>query len=67
MCVHTHGVSMNLCVVPVKLKVSDTATTARSAALVCCIGEGRMIWVWLWAGVRRCTCSLSELGLACDL
>jgi hypothetical protein len=51
-CVHTHGASMNLVDgFPVKLKGSDTAPTARSAALVCCIGEGRMIWVWLGAGV----------------
>ena len=58
-CVHTHGASMKLVDgFPVKLKGSDTAPTAHSAALVCCIGEGRMIWVWLGAAVSGCTCCL---------
>jgi hypothetical protein len=34
-CVHTHGVSMNLCVVPVKVEGSDTATASHSGVLVC--------------------------------
>jgi hypothetical protein len=56
-CVHTHGVSMKFVVgFPVKVEGSDTAPTARSAALVCCIEEEMVIWVWLGAGVSRCTC-----------
>ena len=67
-CVHTHGASMKLVdgpSFPVKQEGSDTAPTARSAAMVCCIGEGMGIWVWLGAGVGGCTCGPATFRALC--
>ena len=61
----THGVSMNLSVVPVKAKGSDTARAARAAALVWGIGEGGMIWVWWGAGVSGCTSTPAAFRAPC--
>ena len=64
-CVPTHGVSMNLSVVPAKAKGSCTARAARAAALVWGIGEGGMIWVWWGAGVSGCTIPPAALWVPC--
>jgi hypothetical protein len=76
--VHTHGASMKLvdgfCSGQVGGPGSDqlddfrmlqTAPTARSAAMVCCIGEGMGIWVWLGAGVGGCTCGPATFRALC--
>ncbi len=65
-CVHTHGASMKLVDgFPVMQEGSDTAPTARSAAMVCCIREGMGIWVRLGAGVSGCTCGPATFRALC--
>ena len=65
MCLPIHGASMNLSVVQVKAKGSDTARAARAAALKWDIGEGRMIWVLWGAVVSECTIPPAAFRATC--